>query len=439
MGKGSGKCDQSSMLGMLSSTLKLPAGIEDPETTIPGVGAAASHLAQALLEGKKIAVFADYDADGTASAAILKLALQGYEDQILWGFASSDRGTGLSEQFVRAMHKREAGVLVTVDLGSGQPSAVQLARELGMQTIITDHHHPHPDLKADYHLNPQLHTSGHQASGANVAYKLALELGNKLSGQPSEEMIGRGAWLAGFAARADLMDMNTAENQTLDELTAGHKWAQPGLKAAAEEMGLRSLAKSNQAKIATLLNMPKRTPLAQGAWSAHILSAKSEEEARPYIRQLMSVRERCQSVQRDYLGQAWSEHEQNLGTPMALARIDQDDSHLFAGYAGLVALQYANSSGSPAAVFIPQNKERTRYKWSLRTGRAEVGEEGALALAEQLRDLKAPDGASPAGGHAKAMGGICSHDQIEHIQKAMRKWASDLGLPQVRPADSPAT
>jgi single-stranded DNA-specific DHH superfamily exonuclease len=231
------------------------------------------------------------------------------------------------------------------------------------------------------------------------------------------------------------MDLDTPENHTLEELTAGRKFAPPGLRAAAEELGLKSLAKSNQAKIATLLNLPKRTPLAQAAWAEHILSAKTEAEAKPYIKQLLQVKQRCQSVQRDYLGQAWSEHDQNLGTPMALAKIDQDDSHLFAGYAGLIALQYARSSGSPSAVFIPQDKERTRYKWSLRTGAAEVGEQGALTLAERLRDLKAPEGASPAGGHAKAMGGICSAEQIEKVQQAMRQWAQELGLPAVREAN----
>jgi single-stranded DNA-specific DHH superfamily exonuclease len=204
-----------------------------------------------------------------------------------------------------------------------------------------------------------------------------------------------------------------------------------------QELGLKSLARSNQAKITTLLNLPKRTPLAQAAWASHILSAGSEQEARPYVKQLLQVKERCQSVQRSYLGQAWSEHAQNLGTPMALAQIDQEDSHLFAGYAGLVALQYARSSGSPAAVFIPQDKDKTRYKWSLRTGAAEVGEQGALTLAESLRYLEAPDGASPAGGHAKAMGGICSFEQIEHIKQAMCQWAQDLGLPMVRPANPP--
>lgn len=437
MGKGADGCKATGGMGLLvGGDYALPDGIESPETTIPGVGAAADKIVELLQAGEKIAVFADYDPDGTSSAAILKLALQDYSGQIVWGYADSERGTGLDERFIRMADRNGCKALVSLDLGSGQPDRVHQIREAGMQAIITDHHHPHPDLKADYHLNPQLHTSGHQASGANVAYKLGLEIGRAMHGQPSEDFINRGAWLAGFAARADLMDMDTPENAALDHFTSNAQYAPPGLHAVKDALGLKSLARSNQGKAAALLNLPKRTPLAQAAWSANILSAADKQEAERYVKQLLQVKQRCSEIQREYLGLAWSGHQENLGGHVAFATIQQEDSHLFAGYAGIVAMNYAKTSGHPAVVFIPQDKEGSRYKWSLRTGGVDLGEQGALPVAERLSHIPAPPGFSPAGGHAQAMGGICSGEQLRNVQQAIAQWASELDLPVIQPQDA---
>jgi len=435
MGKGAGVCDKTSGIVLLShaTDYQLPAGVEAPETTIPGVGVAADRIVELLQAGEKIAVFADYDPDGTCSAAIMKLALQDYPGQVLWGYANSERGTGLDERFIARAHKSGCRALVSLDLGSGQPAGVQQIRRLGMEAIITDHHHPHAELQADHHLNPQLHTPGHQASGANVAYKLGLEIGRALHGQPQPDFINQGAWLAGFAARADLMDLDTPENSALEALTSDPQYAPPGLLAVQQALQLKSLARSHQGRMAALLNLPKRTPLAQAAWSAGILAAKDPGEADHYIKQLLQVKEQCSKVQRDYLGIAWSGYQDNLGGHIAFATIQEADSHMFAGYAGIVALNYAKTSGHPAVVFIPQNKEGTRFKWSLRTGGADLGKQGALSVVDHLAHIPAPAGFSPAGGHAQAMGGICSGDQLGNVRQAIAEWASGLGLPMIKP------
>ena len=117
-----------------------------PPTQLRGTQAAAVLLADAIEQGKRICIVADYDCDGaTACAAGLRgLALLGASPDRI-GFVVPDRavhGYGLTPPIVELVRARSADVLVTVDNGMASHEAVTLARSLGMQVLITDHHLP---------------------------------------------------------------------------------------------------------------------------------------------------------------------------------------------------------------------------------------------------------------------------------------------------------
>lgn len=130
--------------------------LRDPEETMPGSKEAAAALLKRIESGEKIAVFADYDIDGIGSAAVFSTAVAevgGSEDQLYWRHARG--GFGLTSDFVRDAHKQGATMLVTLDCGSAQVNEIALARELGMETLIVDHHDADPTTDADHHLNPR--------------------------------------------------------------------------------------------------------------------------------------------------------------------------------------------------------------------------------------------------------------------------------------------
>lgn len=130
--------------------------IRDPEETMPGSQVAAAALLKRIEAGEKIAVFADYDIDGIGSAAIFSAAVEevgGSEDQLFWRHARG--GFGLTSDFVREAQKQGATMLVTLDCGSAQVGEIALAKSLGMETLIVDHHDADPTTQADHHLNPR--------------------------------------------------------------------------------------------------------------------------------------------------------------------------------------------------------------------------------------------------------------------------------------------
>ncbi|MDL2339178.1 MAG: single-stranded-DNA-specific exonuclease RecJ [Pseudomonadota bacterium] len=117
-----------------------------PPSELQGAAAAASLLADALRDGRRLCVVADYDCDGaTACAVALRgLALLGAAPGTL-GYVVPDRavhGYGLTPAIVDLALAQGAQVLVTVDNGIASLAGVAHARAHGLAVVVTDHHLP---------------------------------------------------------------------------------------------------------------------------------------------------------------------------------------------------------------------------------------------------------------------------------------------------------
>ena len=117
-----------------------------PPQTLRGTQEAAVLLADAIAQGQRICIVADYDCDGaTACATGLRgLRMLGARPDQL-SYVVPDRalhGYGLTPPIVELVKAQQADVLVTVDNGMASHDAVTRARALGMRVIITDHHLP---------------------------------------------------------------------------------------------------------------------------------------------------------------------------------------------------------------------------------------------------------------------------------------------------------
>jgi len=139
-------------------------------------------ILDALTTKRTIAVWADYDVDGIVSATIMYETLKalGCEDIIIYFPHREEHGYGLHPEGIAELHQQGATLLITVDCGSTNHEEVNLAKSLGMQVVITDHHHVQEHIPdADAFLNPQ-QPGCEQAykgiCGAFVAWKLCWAL-----------------------------------------------------------------------------------------------------------------------------------------------------------------------------------------------------------------------------------------------------------------------
>ena len=157
-----------------------------PPAGLLGIDVAATLLADAIAQGKRLCVVADYDCDGATACALAMrgLKLLGAENL---GYLVPDRvvdGYGLTAPIAGRVKAQGADVLITVDNGIASVEGVAHAKALGLQVLVTDHHLPateRPD--ADVIVNPNQHGCSFASkalAGVGVMFYVLLALRSEL-------------------------------------------------------------------------------------------------------------------------------------------------------------------------------------------------------------------------------------------------------------------
>lgn len=103
-------------------------------------------IQQAEREGERILVFGDRDVDGITSTALTVMTLRERGLEVDWRVPEGDAAYGLSLEAIREFRERDGSLIVTVDCGITNIEEIRAAAELGIDTIVIDHHNPHDEL-----------------------------------------------------------------------------------------------------------------------------------------------------------------------------------------------------------------------------------------------------------------------------------------------------
>ena len=128
-----------------------------PFEDLSNIQEAVSLLAEAIKENKRILIVADFDADGATSCVVGLQGLRqmGAKDVVYVVPNRFEFGYGLSPEIVEVAAEMNPDLLVTVDNGISSVEGVQLARDKGIDVLITDHHLPGKELpNANAIVNP---------------------------------------------------------------------------------------------------------------------------------------------------------------------------------------------------------------------------------------------------------------------------------------------
>ncbi len=145
---------------------------------------AISRIEEAIQNEEKILVYGDYDVDGTTAVALVYSFLTGFYPHV--EFYLPDRykeGYGISEKGVRHAAESDFKLIIALDCGIKAIENVTLAKELGVDFIICDHHTPGeflPDAAAV--LDPKRNDCKYpykELSGCGVGFKLIQALAKK--------------------------------------------------------------------------------------------------------------------------------------------------------------------------------------------------------------------------------------------------------------------
>ncbi len=162
--------------------LKAEPDFDTDPFKMTGMQAAVERIQYALAHNEPIAIYGDYDVDGVTSTALLVDILNALGADVR-GYIPNrfDEGYGLNNDALSALKDDGVGLVISVDCGIRSPDEALHARTIGLDLIITDHHHPSegPLPPATAVINPKQPGDVYpdkDLAGVGIAYKLAEAL-----------------------------------------------------------------------------------------------------------------------------------------------------------------------------------------------------------------------------------------------------------------------
>src|SRR3989344_2855105 len=264
---------------------------------LPDMDKAVKRILKAIEKGERVGIWSDYDADGIPGGALLHDFFKqiGFNNFINYIPDRHAEGYGLNTEGVEELAKDGVKLLVTIDCGIRDNKVIDYAKELGIETIITDHHEPADMLPEAFAIiNPKLKSSKYPEAilcGSGVVWKLIEAILIKKRDLIKE---GQEKWLLDLVGLATLSDMVplTGENRALAHfgLSVLRKNRRPGLQKL---FGMLKINKFNLTEddiaflITPRINAASRMGHPRDAFK--LLTAVDEAEADGFVRHLDTI------------------------------------------------------------------------------------------------------------------------------------------------------
>ncbi len=320
-----------------------------------GMEVAVERIEKAIKNKERIIVYGDYDVDGISGSAILVLTLRHFNAEVSYRLPHRlNDGYGLNEKFIDEFEQAGVKLLITVDCGISNAKEVALAKEKGIDVIITDHHQiPQNYPEAAYEVLHPARPGGKypfkDLTGAGVAFKLAHALlQHDGHGEDDNSLIFALLDLASLGTVADCGPI-VGENRLIVkkglEMLPQTKWK--GLKFLQEVAGIDSGKKLNTYnigyQIAPRINAAGR--IDSPYYALQLLIQKGEtENARKLANKLETLNRKRQIMLADAFEEAERRFEENEKIIIDYSK----DWHV--GIIGLVAGRLSEKYLRPAII-----------------------------------------------------------------------------------------
>lgn len=394
----------------LSSGLRSPFLFRDMDR-------AAQRIAEAIENRETIALFGDYDVDGVAGTSLLHDFLHDLGATPLVHIPDrKTEGYGLNVKALRALAAQHATVLITVDCGGANHEEVTVARNLGMDVVVCDHHQvPRRPLPALAALNPAAADSGFPfpgLCGTGIAFYLAMAVRSRLRDRGREPLpdVRQTLDLVALGTIADVVPL-VEENRVLvaHGLKRLRTPSRPGIAALKAVAGVQHLDSSAVAfQLAPRLNASGRMRQAREAFE--LLTTKDERRAFELAQQLHQTNRERQTVEAEILRQvlARCREEPDLSERTSLVFADEN---WHAGVIGIVAARLVERFQRPTAL-IAVDAEAGTGRGSVRS----TGSWDAYAALRECAELLLGFG-----GHPMAAGFTIAPARIEEFSAAFER------------------
>ncbi len=375
------------------------AALPDPDL-LPDMSIACHRLEQALLLGEKIAIHGDYDVDGITGCTLLVEWLRALGGKVEYHIPLRLKdGYGLSADAMQQAKDHGCSLVVSVDCGVSAHAEADLAGELGLDLIITDHHQP-PDTLPDCLalINPHLPTNRFpwkELSGVGVAFFLLVGLRRYLRENGyfesrDEPDLRQGLDLVALGTIADIVPLGGVNRilvqSGLQRLDTGDR---PGIAALKRVADVKSVTSGTVGfRLAPRLNAAGR--LEDAALGVKLLLGEPPDEIDPLAELLDGFNRERQKIEQQTLAEAIALVEEQNQPDRHTIVLASENWH--SGVIGIVASRLVERYHRPTVLIALENGVGKG------SARSISGFNLYLALKESSSSL------SGFGGHAMAAG-----------------------------------
>jgi len=368
---------------------------------------------------ERMMVFGDYDVDGISGTAILVHTLKIMGAKVSYRLPHRvEEGYGLNEKFIHEFADLKVGLTITVDCGISCKDQIDLAKQKGIDVIITDHHSipdTFPD-KAYSVLHPLQEGCAYPfkgLTGAGVAYKLSCALiTDQFDAKEREDYMNSLLDLASLGTVADLGPL-VGENRIIVkyglEILQKTKWQ--GLNFLKEHAGIEPDAKLDINTIGYQLG-PRINAAGRIASPYYALQLLLYDKWDEKGKLLADHLEKLNKKRQQMVFEALEELEQHFDDKEEKKKILiawDEDWH--AGILGLLAAKCVDKYASPTIIL------QDFGEYLVASGRSPESFNMIEALTEHSHLLK------NFGGHVQAAGFTIEKDKLEEFVNSMEEYA----------------
>ncbi len=376
---------------------------------------AIGRLKKAKEKNEKILISGDYDADGITSSLVLKNALEeiGLEVFVYIPHKEED-GYGLNFKALKKFSKKGVSLVITVDCGISNIQEIKEANKIGLDVILTDHHHIPPKIPdALAIINPKLQKSGYpfnELAGVGVAFKLAQAIYETFLPKKKEQL----KWLLDLVAIGTIADMVplVRENRTIVKfgLLVLSKTKRIGLQEIFKTGGILidennfPTTQKISFQVAPRINSASRMSHAEKAF--FLLDEEDRVTAR-----VMALELESQNTQRQKETQRISSEVEKIVKNNFVNKnfIFINKEHFPVGILGLVAGRISNNFNKPTAIL---KKGKVMSKGSFRS----IPQINIIEIIEQCGELL-----EGYGGHSQAAGITVKNKNLQKFYEKMNE------------------
>ena len=389
---------------------------------MPDMEKAVNRILKAIEKNEKTIIYGDYDVDGITSVAVLKSFLE--ERGIQVGVYIPNRlneGYGLNKEAVKYIAEQGYKLMITVDCGITAIEEVEYAKELGIETIVTDHHEPAENLpEAVAVVDAKRKDNKYECrnlAGVGVVFKLIQALSIKLGLEEKEYL--KFLDIVCIGTISDIVPL-TDENRVIVKL---------GLKLVEQtrNLGLREILQScgyskiNSTTIsfgvAPRINACGRMGHQEEA--LNLLLSKNIDEVKDLTIKLNDYNKTRQEIEKTIYNEAIEQIEKNnLANKNTIVVYGKGWHH---GVIGIVSSKITELYFKPSILLSEENGE---YKGS---GRSVEGFDLHETLMECNKTIK------KFGGHAMAVGINIEKDKIKEFEETFEKVATEKNVDKIVP------